>query len=312
MILDVATGKVLAKVATPTATGVDPLVTPSGLSRITGISLDPATDPKITYIYAGDNLGQMWRFDLTRAGLPTVVKMGNAGALQPITTRPDVTMCKVDTRNTDGTITSANKVVVVFPTGRLLDIPDVSNKDTQSLYVLRDTTTNITDAWRGATMAKRNLTKYATTAGDVYGVSGTTVDLSTQIGWYTDLDRNPGERVTVDPKIVTGSLNVVSNVPDATAACTVGGKSNIYQFDVCNGSGETKTVTNSDGSTSTVNVIGSTLSSSSATVGFIVVALPSGAKKIIATLADGKQVVVPAGDLKDPVSRRAGWRRIRN
>jgi type IV pilus assembly protein PilY1 len=310
MILDIATGKVLEKVATPVQDGVDPLTTPSGLARITGISLDPATDPKITYIYGGDNLGQMWRFDLTKGGKPTVTSMGNAGVKQPITTRPDVTMCKVETIAADKTVTSSNKVVVVFPTGRLLDVADVSNKDTQSLYVMRDSATNITDTWRGTSMAKRPVTKVTSaTAPDSYTVSGTTVDLSTQIGWYTDLDQNKGERVTVDPKIVTGSLNVVSNVPDASAACTVGGKSVLYQFDICSGTGALNT---SEGGGGANNVVGSTLSSSSAAVGFIVVSLPNGAKKIIATLADGTQLVVPAGDLKDPVTRRAGWRRIKN
>jgi len=297
MILDINTGAVLAS----RSTGSGDTTTPSGLARITGITLDPATDPKITYIYGGDILGQMWRFDLTGQGTPPApVKMGNAGASQPITVRPDVTMCKVDTTGRDGTVTSSNKVVVAFGTGRLLDSPDVVNKDVQSIYVLRDTNVDFNGIWRGATMAARPVAKTSGNAGSVYKVSGAAVDLSTQIGWYTDLDQNLRERVTVDPKIVTGSLNVVTNIPDASGTCTVGGKSNIYQFDVCKGTGDMN------------NVVGGTLSSSSAAVGFIVVALPSGAKKIIATLADGSQLVLPAGDLKDPVSRRAGWRRIRN
>jgi type IV pilus assembly protein PilY1 len=297
LILDINTGAVLAT----TSTGSGDTTTPSGLARITGISLDPATDPKITYIYGGDLLGQMWRFDLTTQGAPPApVRMGNAGTTQPITVRPDVTMCKVDTRDANGVVTSANKVVVAFGTGQLLNSADVANKDLQSIYVLRDTNTSFTGIWRGATMTARPLTKTTSNAGDVYKVSGTAVDLSTQIGWYSDLSTNDRERVTVDPRIVTGSLNIVTNIPDASATCTVGGKSNIYQFDVCKGTGDSN------------NVVGGTLSSSSAAVGFIVVSLPSGAKKIIATLADGTQVVLPAGDLKDPVSRRAGWRRIRN
>ena len=297
LILDINTGAVLAK----RSTGSGNTTTPSGLARITGISLDPATDPKITYIYGGDILGQMWRFDLTGQGTPPApVKMGNAGSAQPITVRPDVTMCKVDTTNADGSVTSANKVVVAFGTGRLLDSPDVVNKDVQSIYVMRDTNVNFTGTWRGTSMTERPVAKTTSNAGAVYKVSGAAVDLSTQIGWYTDLNQNLRERVTVDPKIVTGSLNVVTNIPDASGTCTVGGKSNIYQFDVCKGTGDIN------------SVVGGTLSSSSAAVGFIVIALPSGAKKIIATLADGSQLVIPAGDLKDPISRRAGWRRIRN
>jgi type IV pilus assembly protein PilY1 len=300
MILDVTTGKVLKKLDTPMPTGVDPLLTPAGLARITGITLDPATDPKITYIYAGDLLGRMWRFDLTVKGVISVIKLGDAGALQPITTRPDATMCSVVTTAADKTTTTANKVVVAFATGKLLDVADISNKDVQSLYVMRDSNVDIgTGTFPGTNMAQRKLTKTTSSGGDVYKVSGTTVDLSTQIGWYVNFI-NDRERVTVDPKIVTGALNMVSNIPDASAACTVGGKSNLYQFDVCAGSGD------GDGE------VGATLSSTSATVGFLVGNLPSGAKKIISTQADGGIVTVPAGDLRAPVLRRAGWRRIRN
>ena len=54
----------------------------------------------------GDNQGQMWRFDLTAAtGAISVVKMGDAGATKPITTRPDVTLCGVPVTTTDATTT---------------------------------------------------------------------------------------------------------------------------------------------------------------------------------------------------------------
>ena len=88
-ILDAYTGQLLKKVGTNSG---DP-VTPSGLAKITAISDDPSADPKATYIYGGDNQGQMWRFDLTAAsGAVSVIKMGDAGVDKPITTRPDVTM----------------------------------------------------------------------------------------------------------------------------------------------------------------------------------------------------------------------------
>jgi type IV pilus assembly protein PilY1 len=60
-IIDAATGKVLAA---STGSGT---TTPSGLAKITAISSDPLADAKVTYIYGGDNQGQMWRFDLTAA-----------------------------------------------------------------------------------------------------------------------------------------------------------------------------------------------------------------------------------------------------
>jgi type IV pilus assembly protein PilY1 len=298
MVLDIETGKVLAK----TSTGSGDTATPSGLARLTAISADPAVDPLATYIYSGDILGQMWRFDLTAGGAPTVIKMGDAGTLQPITARPDVTYCKANSTDANGVVTSTNKIMVAFGTGRLLDIGDVANVDKQSVYVLRDSGVGITSGqWRNNTnMVKRTITKTTTNNVDVYKSSGAVVDLTTQLGWYADFDANAGERVNLDPRIAAGSLNVVTNIPASSNACSVGGKSNLYTFDVCDGSG------NADG------VVGGTLSNTSAAVGFIEVTLPNGAKEIIVNLADGSQEKKLVDDKKDPVSRRTGWRRIRN
>ena len=297
MIVDIGTGQVLKK----TSTGNGSVATPSGLARTTAISANPSADPQVTFIYGGDNQGQMWRFDLTVPGAATAVKMGDAGTAQPVTSRPDVTQCAVSIKNADGSVTGAVKVVVAFGTGRLLDVSDVNNTDKQSLYVLVDSPTGITAGqWRSASMAQQVLEKRDNGSG-VYGyyTSGAAVDLSTQQGWYVDFDKNAGERVNLDPAIVAGTINVVTNLPSASSACNVGGSSNLYQFDVCLGKGDAS------------GWVGAALSNNSAAVGFIIVSLPSGAKKIIATLADGSNKTVSAGDLKDPVSRRAGWRRIK-
>ena len=300
MVLDIETGQVLAK----TSTGSGDIPTPSGLARITAISADPSTDPRVTYIYGGDILGQMWRFDLTKNGAPTVTKMGDAGALQPITARPDVTYCSVSTKGQDGTISKSNKMVVAFGTGRLLDIGDVANTDKQSVYVLRDSAVGISSTqWRAsASMAQRTLTKAVVDDVDVYKSGGATVDLSTQLGWYADFDKMPGERVNLDPRINSGSLTVVTNVPASSNACSVGGKSNLYTFDVCDGSGRA----GADG------VVGGSLSSTSAAVGFIVVTLPSGATITYTSLADGTKIKVPLPPGANNQTRRTGWRRIRS
>jgi type IV pilus assembly protein PilY1 len=302
MVLDIETGQVLAK----TSTGSGEPATPSGLARITAISNDPTTDPMVTYIYGGDILGQMWRFDLTQNGAPTVVKMGDAGVLQPITARPDVTYCKVNATGQDGTISTSTKLVVAFGTGRLLDIADVANTDKQSVYVLRDSAVGITSSqWRAtSSMAKRTLSKTVVSGADVYTSAGATVDLSTNLGWYADFDQNAGERVNLDPRINAGTLNVVTNVPASSNACSVGGKSNLYNFNVCEGTGNTGN--GADG------VVGGSLSSTSAAVGFIVVTLPNGTKVIYTSLADGSKVKAPLPDAGLNTTRRTGWRRVRS
>jgi len=294
-VVDVATGEVLDRITTNSGT----TSTPSGFARITAITKNPSTDPLVTYVYGGDNLGQMWRFDFTNPGTVAVVKMGDAGANQPITTRPDVALCRVEVTNADGSTEPGTQRVVAFGTGRLLDISDVSSTALQSAYVLKDSGVPITAAqWRGSLMAQQSLTKIQGAAGDTYTIDGTEVDLDSQSGWFVDFDRNDGERVNLDPKVVLGTLTVVTNLPSSSSACSVGGTSNIYELDLCTGR-------------AVRDVAGSTLSNNSAVVGFINIALPNGETKTIATTADGKTLTKDHNPAASMPSRRTGWRRVR-
>jgi type IV pilus assembly protein PilY1 len=302
-IIDVATGQVLSK----TSTGSGDTTTPSGLAKITAISANPVSDPLVTTVYGGDNLGQMWRFSFAAAGAPTLIKMGDAGALQPITTRPDVTTCKVGTG-----AAAVAKVVVVFGTGRLLDVGDVTNTDQQSAYVLKDDVVGITAGqWRNtSSMTEMALTRLSGSNVNSYTIApptgGAAVDLATKKGWWVDFELNSGERVNLDPKIVAGGLNVVTNLPSSTSACAVGGTSNIYQLNVCTGVAiDTNGVTGDD-------IAGTTLSNTSAAVGFIIIRLPSGALKMVTTLADGNTITSGVAPVVTLGTRKAGWRRVKN
>jgi type IV pilus assembly protein PilY1 len=301
-VVDAETGRVLNK----TSTGAGDTATPSGFARITAVSLNPATDPKITYVYGGDNLGKMWRFDFTAAGSPTVVQMGDAGVKQPVTSRPEVTMCRVNGTNAAGATTSGASAVVVYGTGRLLDLADIANTDIQSVYVLKDSGSAITPTqWRNAVnMSKQKLTKSENGSGYIYTMAGPAIDLSTQAGWYFDLDQNTGERVNLDPKVVAGTLNVVANMPTSSTDCSVGGSSNLYQLDVC--TGEQVVIDSALG-----EMAGRTLSTNAAAVGFIIVRLPNGTLKLVATTADGGTVSVRLPPSATDEARRAGWRRVR-
>ena len=297
MVLDIATGEVLAKTAT---TGKGDTTTPSGLARMTAITANPSYDPRITYVYAGDVLGQMWRFNATGNGAPGVDLMGDAGTLQPITARPDVTYCEV-TKTTNNVPTTYNQIVVGFGTGRLLSVDDLSNKDKQSLYVLNDSARNLsTAALRGSAMAKQTLTKVdISTQAANYTSAGTAVDLSTQQGWYVDFDQNPGERVNLDPMIALGGITVITNVPDTSTSCKVGGSSILYTFNVC---------TARPGPDGTA---GTTIPGGAATAGASIVSTSSGLVAEV-KLVNGVDVPIVLDNLKTPVSRRSGWRRIRN
>src|ERR1700743_1962063 len=96
--------------------------------------------------------------------------------------------------------------------------------------------------------------------------------LNQKDGWYFDWSLSAGERMNLDPQIVSGVANVITNIPSSSSAFSVGGTSNIYQVNVCNGSGINGDPT---GSTSTP-IAGRTLSANSAAVGCIVGGLGGG------------------------------------
>ena len=133
-------------------------------------------------------------------------------------------------------------------------------------------------------------------------ISGPEVDLATQQGWFTDFDKTVGERVNLDVKIVAGSLNVVTTIPSASSACSVGGSSNLYAFDVCK----------SVGDTATGGQVGKTISANSALVGFVIISLPNGTLVLRGKDAAGRDPGAPLPPQAGGRSRRSGWRRIQN
>jgi type IV pilus assembly protein PilY1 len=107
-------------------------------------------------------------------------------------------------------------------------------------------------------------------------VSTNTVDWNTKDGWYVDLSLNLGERVNVDPRLILGTLVLVSNVPSSGGSCSIGGSSFEYNFDYSSGS-----IVPNSGATTVGRSLGGTIA-----VGMAIVELPSGAIKDIITGAD--------------------------
>ncbi|WP_374359700.1 PilC/PilY family type IV pilus protein [Pseudoduganella danionis] len=298
-VLDAYTGELLHKIST----NAGDTTTPSGLAKISAISADPGADPRVNYIYGGDNQGQMWRFDLTASsGAITVKLLGDAGAAKPITTRPDVTMCAVPVQTEVNGVTvnsTAGVRVVLFGTGRLLDVPDTTDTAIQSLYLLKDGGSTIADI-RGATMVQQTLSALGSGSNiNTYQITSNPVDLTQKDGWYFDWALNAGERMNLDPQIVSGVANVVTNLPTSSSACSVGGSSNLYQVNVCNGQ--------AIGS----HPVGLTLSNTSAAVGFIIIRLPNGQLKMVTTLADGSNKTSPLSEQISADAHRSGWRRVK-
>lgn len=163
----------------------------AGLAQVRGYA---EADGTVRYVYGGDLLGNLWRFDLQAKGAPTrlaTLKDGS-GNLQPVTAAPDV--AKID-----------GKRVVVVGSGRLLDIGDFGSTRRQTVYAIADGTT--------IANVRTGLVEQVYDPGDD-SITGNEVDWASDRGWYVDLPA--GEQANTSPTIAFGVVALVTNKAGGT------------------------------------------------------------------------------------------------
>lgn len=221
-VLDAKTGEVKKTFQTTEGTNA----AESGLSHVAALR-EP--DGTVRYAYGGDLLGNLWQFDLEKDGegvhnatRVAVFKDAN-GNPQPVTTTPELTII-------------AGKRIILIGTGRMLDISDFGNAQTQSFYALADGTT-LTDARSG-------LVKQVYTRGANPELTANAFNWKTDRGWYFDLPA--GEQANTAPSAAGGAVAFVTNTsgtpPAAGSNSTSGAKdcsesSYLYFVDVGTGAG---------------------------------------------------------------------------
>ncbi len=233
-VLDANTGAVIMNVNTYT-TGTTPAgssTAPSGLAKLNAW-VDTVESNQAKRFYAGDLLGNLWRFDLDSNAQPNQAALRlaelklNSTTPQSITVKPALAEI-----NYNGT----RYPVVYVTTGRYLGTSDVANTSVQSIYAIKDPLTNAPygDVRSGSDLITQTLT-VTTDANGVPGraVSAQPVNWASKGGWRADFPVG-GERTNVDPKITLNTLNIGTNLPSSDA-CTVGGASFFYGFDVATG-----------------------------------------------------------------------------
>lgn len=216
-VLDAGAGTIISKIAT----GVGDTTTPSGLAKIAGWNNEFAGN-KVGYVYGGDLLGNVWRFDVNSTVSATVAagEIGTGDVMkfaelysdaggtspQPITTTPVL-----------GKI--ADKRVVFVGTGKYLETGDLTTTQTHTQYAIKDDDASTTLVNPRNTLVQQTLTVDPGTATRLG--SGNTVDFYSGRGWYVDFPDSK-ERVNIDSKLVQGTLLVPTVVPSNTV-CSPGG-----------------------------------------------------------------------------------------
>ncbi|MBL0142683.1 MAG: pyrrolo-quinoline quinone [Betaproteobacteria bacterium] len=294
-VVDLATGTILKKVDT----GAGDTTTPSGFNHLSGYADNFSENNTAKYVYGGDLLGNVWKYDMqtatpTRTLLATLKDGG--GKPQSITTRPELAVIN-------------GFPIVYVGTGRYLGTDDLVDPATltppnqwayqQSLYAIKDQGTAYGNFRNGNVVEN-----IISVSGPVSRTTtNNAVDWAVNDGWFVDFNPgndSPGERVNLDPQLVQGNLLVVTNVPN-NSACTVGGDSFIYQFNYKNGTYLQTAALNEAGHKFVGQI----------TVGLVVVRLPSGLFKGIATGATGAMTPFDVfGGGAAGSARRISWREL--
>jgi type IV pilus assembly protein PilY1 len=244
-IVDIRNGALIQYIDTG-AGGVD---APNGLATVAPVDIDG--DFKVDYVYGGDLLGNLWKFDLTGATGEVAFKSGNTpaplfvakgptGLTQPITTRPQVT------RKPYGEPT---ELIVMFGTGKYLEKSDsdLTSPATQSFYGILDDGTNGAARTTSGDLLQQTILAESTALGSEYRIVSsnelTWRSLSKKTtgyrGWYLDLvdpddGKNHGERQVSD-SVLRNNRVIFTTVLPAEDPCQFGGSSWLMELDARTG-----------------------------------------------------------------------------
>lgn len=229
------------------------LVASNGLA--TPIAVDLDQNRTVDLVYAGDLLGNVWKFDLSRndgdwkfaygtsaapAPLFTACAAHTAGCAeadrQPITVKPQVSPVR----------TSRGGFTVLVGTGKYFENGDNIVGPTPQLetfYGLWDKNTGTNaDRIGGATLVEQTIDSESEVVGGhtVRVTSANPVDFQAgKNGWYLDLKpaggTPQGERVVSDPVYFDGRIAFSSFAP-TQGTCTVGGTGWLMELDAETGS----------------------------------------------------------------------------
>jgi type IV pilus assembly protein PilY1 len=257
LVLNAGTGAVISKLKTSVSTN-------NGLSS--PVVLDANSDGIADYVYAGDLLGNLWRFDLIASGSLTAnasassykVAFGN----KPLYTATvsDAANSLVQSITAPPTLVphpTAAGTIVIFGTGRYFASADKTSTDLQTLYGIWDKQTageaaSSTPVLTRALLQTQSITSQVTNASfgsavnTIRLVSANGVNWASKYGWSLDLVANNtqlGERV-VDPlSVISGALFVPTRTPSADV-CSPGINGFEYALDPTTGGRTTFTVFN--------------------------------------------------------------------
>lgn len=189
---------------------------PQGLSTVALGQIDGLQGQPNTVVYAGDLQGNMWTIDISSSAPATwsarvlLQAKDSSGKIQPITTPPVVTL--------NPSYPKFPGLFVMFGTGQLLTLTDLTSTQTQSVYGIWDQTASISTKTR-SNLQSQTLSLVTTTVShlpkSILMSTANNVDWTIKQGWYADLPI-AGQRVITNSQLINGSFLTTLNTPPAT------------------------------------------------------------------------------------------------
>lgn len=215
-VLDANTGTELVTGGIFTGTGTSSA--PSGLAQISAFVSSPFINNVSQYVYGGDLLGNVWRFNLNTNSMIKFTTLDSLGSPQPITVAP--TLGEID----------SNRVVFIG-TGKYIEPDDLLSAGftTQTLYGIKDNDVTSTITGLRATLVEQVLSG---TSGTREVVTTNPVDWSSTNGWFVDLSNSAttGERQNVRGILASGALIIPTMTPPAGICGSGSGWLNVFDY----------------------------------------------------------------------------------
>ena len=267
-VVDLGTGAFVRELKTSTGS-----CTTGSKNGLGGVRLVKNANQQVVGAYAGDLLGNMWKFNLTGSAGSWAVDLGGqplfkAGSSQPITAQPVVITLPLS-----GAATPTTGNMVVFGTGKFYEVADITTTTQQTLYGIWDNATGfgassttgvpLTDTTKlvqqtiGADQTGANGNTYAAISTNAVDYTGTTP----KRGWYMNLPKT-GQRNVYPLDLLATRFALAdtispSNVSLDPCVNTSGGTGYQYIFDALTGAGPTEAIldTNGDGNITSADLI---------------------------------------------------------
>jgi type IV pilus assembly protein PilY1 len=230
-----------------------------------GVRIMRNSNQQIIGVYAGDLLGNLWKFSLNDASPSNwKVDLGGsplfpAGPTQPITAAPAVVTL-------DSTSVPTKGYIVIAGTGKFYEVSDIKSTDLQTVYGVWDSVPfGTTTIPAGAALTDKSLLVQQTilapqviNGNTFFSISQNEVDyegktMPPRRGWYLDLN-NTGQRLVYPMDVLANRFVVVDSISPANisldpCANTSSGTGYLYVINALTGAGPTEAVldTNGDG-----------------------------------------------------------------